>query len=279
MLLAAVLAVLGLAASASGGPSGKFRVSAGYRLYITCMGKGKPVVILDGGLGTGYQLWNGVMYKASSLNTQVCGYNRYGIAPSDGGSTMPPTMRTIDQTVSDLHSLLRAAKLKGPYVFAGTSMGGLIDREYARRYPKDVAGMVLLDSAPDDWDVFTDTEDFSFGFESLEVSAASAALREKDSIGAKPLVVVEAGDDSSVRASWAPAGSDFQTYWDNAQRSLARISRNSIFVLAKRAAHDIPGTAPAFSIESIRLVVNGVRTHKKLPRCKKTKLPKLGGRC
>ena len=29
----------------------------------------------------------------------------------------------------------------------------------------------------------------------------------------------------------------------------------------------------------MRLVVNAARTHKKLPACGKTKLPKLGGNC
>ena len=46
------------------------------------------------------------------------------------------------------HSLLRAAKLPGPYVLAGHSTGGLIVRLYASTYPTEVAGLVLVDAIP-----------------------------------------------------------------------------------------------------------------------------------
>ncbi|MGD0274385.1 MAG: alpha/beta hydrolase [Gaiellaceae bacterium] len=276
--LAVVLLVLGITtAAANGGPSGRYKVN-GYRLNLTCVGKGKPVVVLDAGLGADHNLWPVAVQRASVLHTQVCAYDRYGVGLSDGASWTPKT-RTVDRAVSDLHALVRAAKLKGGYVLVGTSMGGLIDREYARRYPKDVAGMVLLDSAPDDWNTYTGTETFAFASESLNVTAASTALQASDSIGARPLVVVEAGDDSTVASSWASGKTDFQSYWDSAQRSLARISRDSIFVVAAKSGHIVPQDASQLTIEAMRLVVNGVRSHAKLPRCAKTKLPKLGGKC
>jgi pimeloyl-ACP methyl ester carboxylesterase len=40
--------------------------------------------------------------------------------------------------------------VKGPYVLVGHSWGGLIARMYAHDYPKEVAGMVLVDSAHED---------------------------------------------------------------------------------------------------------------------------------
>jgi pimeloyl-ACP methyl ester carboxylesterase len=277
LVLAALLIVLSITAvAANGGPSGRYKVN-GHRLYLTCVGKGSPVVVLDAGLGNDHATWPSEIRKASVLHTKVCAYDRYALGLSDG-ARFPPETRTIGRTVIDLHALLRAAKLKGPYVFVAHSIAGLIDREYARRYPKDVAGMVLLDTAPDDWNTYTGTETFING-EGLNVTAASTALQARDSIGAKPLVVVQAGDDSGVWSTYARDKTDFQAYWDAAQRSLARISRNSIFVVAVRSDHGIPDAAPGLTIETMRLVVNAARTHKKLPRCAKTKLPKLGGRC
>jgi pimeloyl-ACP methyl ester carboxylesterase len=48
--------------------------------------------------------------------------------------------------VTDLHELLLAAGVPGPYVLAGGSTGGLIARQFNSRYPKEVAGMVLVDA-------------------------------------------------------------------------------------------------------------------------------------
>ena len=148
---------------------------------------------------------------------------------------------------ADLNALLRKAKLRSPYVLVAHSIGGLlVDREYARRYAKNVAGMVLLDTAPDDWDLYTGTRTFTWGHESLNVVAASAALRARDSLAAKPVVVVESGNPSEVEA-WANGKRDFQAYWDSAQRALARISSNSIFAVAKSINHEIPVNAPGLS--------------------------------
>ncbi|CAN5875682.1 hypothetical protein BH11PSE1_BH11PSE1_17410 [soil metagenome] len=47
----------------------------------------------------------------------------------------------------DLHALLTAAGEHGPYVLAGESFGGLVARTFARLYPEEVAGVVLVDAA------------------------------------------------------------------------------------------------------------------------------------
>jgi pimeloyl-ACP methyl ester carboxylesterase len=46
--------------------------------------------------------------------------------------------------------LLRSAKVKGPYVLAGHSYGGLLARAYAAQFPDEVAGVVLIDSTHED---------------------------------------------------------------------------------------------------------------------------------
>jgi len=283
VMLAVTLLVLSItvACGQDSVPTGRYKVN-GHRLYLTCVGNGKPVVVLDAGLGGDHAYWPAAVRRASALHTQVCAYDRYGLGLSDGVpgvlSLNARKTKTIDQTVSDLHALVRAAKIKGPYVFVAHSIAGLIDREYARRYPNDVAGMVLLDTAPDDWNAATGTETFDGG-ERLNVTAASTALQASDSIGAKPLVVVEAGNDAEVAAEYTNGKTDFQSYWDAAQRSLARISRNSIFVVAAKSDHEVPDRARGLTIETMRLIVNAVRNHTKLPHCEKTKLPKLGGKC
>ena len=49
--------------------------------------------------------------------------------------------------VDDLHLLLRAAAIAGPYVLVGHSLGGAHVRLFASRFPQDTVGMVLVDSS------------------------------------------------------------------------------------------------------------------------------------
>ena len=48
---------------------------------------------------------------------------------------------------SDVHALLQAAHVSGPYVLAGHSVGGTYALVYASQYPRQVAGVALIDSA------------------------------------------------------------------------------------------------------------------------------------
>ena len=51
----------------------------------------------------------------------------------------------MEQDVADLHALLTAAHVPGPYVLVAHSYGGLIAELYASTYPAEVAGRVLVD--------------------------------------------------------------------------------------------------------------------------------------
>jgi pimeloyl-ACP methyl ester carboxylesterase len=55
--------------------------------------------------------------------------------------------RAAGRAVADLHALLRAGDIPSPYVLVGHSYGGLIARLYASTYPRQMAGMVLVDAA------------------------------------------------------------------------------------------------------------------------------------
>jgi pimeloyl-ACP methyl ester carboxylesterase len=82
--------------------------------------------------------------------TRVCSYDLAGFAWSDPG----PTPRTMRQEAYELHTLLKAAHVKGPLVIVGHSLGGLISRVYAETYPSEVAGLVLVDTTHEDSTLF-----------------------------------------------------------------------------------------------------------------------------
>jgi len=77
---------------------------------------------------------------------RVCSYDRAGHGWSDPG----PAPRTMRQVAYELHTALANLNIKPPYVLVGHSLGGLRVRIFASQYPKEVVGMVLVDSAHED---------------------------------------------------------------------------------------------------------------------------------
>lgn len=121
-------------------PPGKLVDVGGYRLHLNCTGRNGPTVVLIAGAGDFSFDW-GLVQPGVSGFTRVCSYDRAGLAWSEPG----PMPRTMRQDAYELHTLLRAALVKAPYVLVGHSIGGLIARVYAEQYPKEVAGMVMVD--------------------------------------------------------------------------------------------------------------------------------------
>jgi pimeloyl-ACP methyl ester carboxylesterase len=132
-----------VAATSSNPPlAGSTYLVNGHHLYLNCVGKGTPTVVLFNGLGERTPSWAWVQ-RAVSPSTRVCTYDRAG----EGWSGGAPGAGDGHQVSSDLHGLLRAAHVPGPYVLAGHSVGGIYALLYAARYPEQVAGLALIDSA------------------------------------------------------------------------------------------------------------------------------------
>lgn len=117
----------------------------GYRLHLNCIGNLSPTVVLIAGAGDFSFDW-GLVQPEIARFARVCSYDRAGFAWSDPG----PTPHTMRQEAYELHALLRAAGIKGPYVLVGHSLGGLIARVYAEYYPTEISGMVLVDATHED---------------------------------------------------------------------------------------------------------------------------------
>ena len=117
----------------------------GRTLNISCSGKGGPPVIFEsGGPGPGLG-WEPLQAEVAKF-TRACWYDRAGEGWSDSG----PFPRTSAAIASDLHELLKRAGESPPYILAGASFGGLNSRVYAGLYPREVAGLVFIDSAHED---------------------------------------------------------------------------------------------------------------------------------
>ena len=132
----------------------------GHRLHIQCSGTGSPAVVLEAGLGELAATMSGWIAPAVARDTQVCVYDRAGHGWSDPSTGAQDGLGVA----TDLHTLLERADVAGPYVLVGHSTGGVYMRVFAAKFPEQVAGMVLLDSQPND--AFTRLPDYP-GFYSV----------------------------------------------------------------------------------------------------------------
>jgi len=123
-------------------PPGKLIDVGGRKLHLYCTGTGSPTVILIAGGGAFSIDWALVQPKVAQ-STRVCSYDRAGLAWSDPG----PADETVEQTISDLHVLLKNGAEKGPFVLVGASVGGIYIQAYQRAFPKEVAGLVFSNSS------------------------------------------------------------------------------------------------------------------------------------
>jgi pimeloyl-ACP methyl ester carboxylesterase len=120
-------------------PPGRMVDAGGYRVHLYCTGEGSPTVIVA---GAGYSFDWALVQPEVSRFTRICTYDVSGTAWSEPGPAL-----TCSGRVDELHTILNKAGIRGPYILAGFSIGGLIERRYADLYPNEVVGMVIVDHA------------------------------------------------------------------------------------------------------------------------------------
>jgi pimeloyl-ACP methyl ester carboxylesterase len=151
----------------SGDFAGLIDIGAERTMHLECSGTGSPTVVLIAGnlsAGDGWRYSGGsetdendpptqndaAVYPTTANFTRVCAYDRPGTQMEDGAPGRSSTVKqptTVQGDAADLHALLTAAGIHGPYVLVGHSLGGFIATIYARTFPDDVTGIVLVDAA------------------------------------------------------------------------------------------------------------------------------------
>ena len=117
----------------------------GRTLAYSLSGTGSPTVVFEAGMGDAKEVWSAVAPQVAKTTT-VLTYDRAGY----GASRIALDRRSAIEVVGDLRGLLEAAGLKPPYVLVGHSLGGLYMQYFARQYPSEVAGLVLVETTH--WD-------------------------------------------------------------------------------------------------------------------------------
>ena len=237
----------------------------GYKLAIECYGRGSPTVVLDSGFSTRRSAWYWVVPKVRAT-TRVCSYDRAGLGQSE---ERPEGLTpTTAQIVDELHTLLTRAKLPGPYVLGGWSIGGFDVRYFQKRYPADVAGLVLVDGTTPGF-LLDSPEPLDSGIEQMYTHAAARELETPPPLGTLPVVDITHG---------IPIG-EREAEWVSAQEHFTSSTTSSLFVKARRSGHAIAEENPALVAYGIKLVVKAVRKAAPLPACAQTRVTRMRGIC
>lgn len=112
----------------------------GKKIYYKTEGTGDYTVIFSGDTGTNMYEWNKTIEELEDSKVKTFVYNRNGYGLSSGSERLTP-----EQQAEQLHTLLKKSATGGNYILVGEGYGSLVMTNYAKLYPKNVKGVVLVD--------------------------------------------------------------------------------------------------------------------------------------
>ena len=220
----------------------------GQNFHIETFGTSGPTVVFEAGLGNDSNTWKFVARPVATF-ARVVLYDRAGL-----GQSLPMTRKntavTADDVAANLHALLATAGIRPPYILVGHSLGGLYVQMFARKYPKEVAGVVLLDSsstdAPSELKTRARLEPGTAAY--LEEEGISESNRQITNGGPfpdVPLTVIAATDHGPFFKEWEPI-------LMRLQQQLATLCPQATFIVAQGSGHDVQADRPETVIDAVR---------------------------
>ena len=223
------------------------KLANGDTIHIKCMGSGSPTVVLTAGAGDWSAAWRRVQPQIAKT-TRVCAWDRPGFGFSSGTTQA----QTVINTTADLEGALKVARIDGPYIAVGHSLGGYESLLFADQNPKSVVGMVLVDpSIPDQMKRLRKATPAFVGFMDQQ-SASDLRLFDRCIAGVKSGKLTPGAKDSDGCLSYAP------DYPPKLAAALARRDTNPLrFTAAKSMEQNFERDG--------ELVLNPQRTYGDMP--------------
>jgi pimeloyl-ACP methyl ester carboxylesterase len=222
-------------------------------------------------MGNSSESWLGIQPKLAEF-ARVCIYDRAGLGNSDPVAHS----QTSRQIAEDLHKLLVHSRVGQSLVLVGHSFGGINVRTYAGMYPKEVVGMVLVDSTHEEQFVRTDAlipEEIKkqfppdafvpLGPEQVNWNETVEQTRKANWHADIPLIVLTAAnarpDPPGPLAYLAPK---FEEIRQELQQDLVHRSALGKQIIATRSGHFIHHDEPELVVSAIREVIEATRKQK-----------------
>lgn len=242
----------------------------GHKLEYVTAGEGSPVIVFLSGYGADIDTsWSRVYPAAEKIST-VFAYNRFGYGASDKVE-QPQSGEVI---VNSLRDILREKGLIPPYVLVGHSLGGLYANLFARQYPHEVSGVVLIDSShPDQLEMMHGRQGSMrqamtgviWMIDSVFHRARHSEITSFDETASQikkagpfpdiPLVVITAGKEPP---SWLIGAEGIRIHQIN-QKSLVTLSPQGKQIIAEKSGHFVQNDEPEIVIQAINDMTDKAR--------------------
>jgi pimeloyl-ACP methyl ester carboxylesterase len=289
-------------AAAGADRAGLVEIGGGRQMFLQCSGAGSPTVVLISGKGNGAEDWSEILDPADPAHaadydavawgegdlrpsdaavfpmtarfTRVCAYDRPGVR-LDGPDRSTPVAQPhpADQAVEDLHRLLAASGEAGPYVLVPHSYGGVVATIFARTWPDDVAGLVMVDAvtplvrevasreAVEKWDAINrrSVPEAPEGVLLLDAFGKIDALPPQRPLPAAVLRSDKPWQPPSTPKEQLAAGGVTFVEWQ-ASEALLAAALGADLVAETHSGHNVYAYSPALVIAAIREVVEAVRS-------------------
>jgi pimeloyl-ACP methyl ester carboxylesterase len=261
----------------------------GRQVYLECHGLGRPTIVLQSGYGNAGDIWSvatahpPAVAPGLAATNRVCVYDRPGTTLSldaagnplssaqPGRSDQVPMPRTATAVVTEWHDLLTTAEVPGPFLLVGHSIGGLFTLLYARTYPDQVAGVVLVDATPPAFASLLPPQSLTllkaslnapssipgYPYEGYDLDDILTAIDTAPALRPAPTTLLFAGQLQQVSD---PATQEFlkdaAAVQDQARDQLAASIPGATTKVVTDATHYIQVERPDAVIEAVRAVAN-----------------------
>ena len=240
--------------------------AGGHTLTMLIGGEGTPAVVFEGGFGVGIASWSTVQSDVAKFSRTVS-YDRAGLMQSEAG----PKPRSAKQIALELHTALQKSGIRPPYVLVGHSLGGIFIRVFADMYPKDVAGMVLIDPSQEAFDDWARSHQIAQPKDDqAQLTKLSQGIRDESAAvdtdfqqarGAKlpagiPVILLTAMKDENVSAETRKVWVEKHDEW------ISKVAGGK-HIKVEKSGHFIQGEQPQIVIDAIKQVIDQAR--RKMP--------------
>lgn len=244
---AAVLVFTSLLVSACG-PRNRSRIAEDEPrdVEVVTAGSGSTTVVFEAGLGDDWATWDAVITEVAP-HARAFAYSR----PGYGISAPAATERDPQTIVDELRALLAAEGQEPPYILVGHSIGGGYVELFAKTYPEDVIGVVLVD--PRHRDFLTECTEAGIAMcgipDSAIPSLPAVVAAEYVGYGKASEQIVAAGSFGSVplrvlTATEHPASEAWEQLWQSMLGALAAESVEGEQILFPGAGHYLHSEHP-----------------------------------
>lgn len=197
-----------------------------------------PLLVLDAAQGTSMRVWGRKFIGELNRYASVLIYSRIGSGRSRFNSHPLKQPVTAKDSAERLHYLLRRIAPTQRVILVGHSMGGLYAQYFARAYPQQLLGLVLIDAAsalePKTNSPFENRSPIRKGsvsyFEELGFALSVQQIEEASGFPNIPLLVISADDHQFP----AP---ETEALWQEIQKKIARPSPTNRQVTVPDSQH------------------------------------------